>query len=180
MSIDFEKHNVRTSFSKAISDTDYLALIKDYEDVLYKIAYMYFRNEADSLEVVSETVYRSYKYKKSIKDSKYFKTWITKILINVCNSYLKQKKKYILKDTEIEKDTIYIDTSSSSDDKILIDEALSLLRYEYKTVLLLRYYQDFSVKETAKIMKIPANTVKTYTSRALREMKKYLKEDDYE
>ena len=162
--------------SAAVTDDEFVAFIKDYEVVLYKVAYQYVKNEHDAKEMVSETVYKGYKSRRTLKKPEYFKTWITKILLSTCVNFLKRGKRVVLSGEEMPG---YADTygGGSVEDGMLIDGALGCLRHEYKTVLLLRYYQDLSVKETSKAMGVPENTVKTYTDRALKELRKILKED---
>ena len=65
-------------------------LINMYFDRLYKEAYLRCKHEEDAKEVVQETIYKAYKNIKGLKEPKYFKTWVSKILINVCNDYLRK------------------------------------------------------------------------------------------
>ncbi len=165
--------------SASISDETFISLLKGYETILYKMAFIYVRNEHDALEMVSETVYKGYKNKKSLKDENLFCTWITKILINTCINYLKRNKRLTHLEKILDKDEAVGLPQDLPENTILLDEALSCLKPQYKTVLLLRFYQDFSIKQTSKVMGVPENTVKTYTRRALTELKKLIKEDDF-
>lgn len=60
---------------------------------LYRIALLYLRNEASALEAVDETVFLAYKNLRKLKQPAYIKTWITRILINVCKKELKRAKR---------------------------------------------------------------------------------------
>ncbi|WKA55579.1 sigma factor-like helix-turn-helix DNA-binding protein [Planococcus shixiaomingii] len=53
--------------------------------------------------------------------------------------------------------------------------ALGLLPDKYKKVLMLRFYQDFTVKQIANVMDCPEGTVKTALHRGLTMLKKDLK-----
>jgi RNA polymerase sigma-70 factor (ECF subfamily) len=175
--ITLNKNIFGISRSASITDEEFVAFIKEYETVLYKIAYQYVRNEHDAKDMVSETVYKGYKARKSLKQPDYFRTWITKILISVCLNYLKRNKKVVVSSDETLENIGGSYDAAPLENNILIDEALSRLKYDYKTVLLLRYYQDLSIRETSAVMDIPENTVKTYTDRALKQLRKILKED---
>ncbi|MDR3209667.1 MAG: sigma-70 family RNA polymerase sigma factor [Oscillospiraceae bacterium] len=169
----------------ALTDDKFVALLKGCETVLYKMAYQYVRNEDDALEMVSETAYRAYKSRKALKNPEHFRTWVTRILINACLSHLRRTRRIAPWDAELE------DGEASSgavqpaappngiDDTLVVEDALARLRPAYKTVLLLRYYQEMSVQETARVMGVPEGTVKTYTARALAEARKWLKEEDF-
>ena len=63
---------------------------------MYKIAFAYLKNEQNSLDAVSETIYKAYKNIDKLKRGEFFNTWITKILINSCKNVLKNNKGFIL------------------------------------------------------------------------------------
>lgn len=58
-------------------------LIKMHKDYLYKMAFVYVKDRDKSLDILQECIYKSFKSIKTLKEPKYFKTWITKILINI-------------------------------------------------------------------------------------------------
>ena len=47
----------------------------------------------------------------------------------------------------------------------------------HRTVIILKYFSEFSIKEIAYTMNSPEGTIKVYLSRARDELKKILKED---
>ncbi|MDB8820523.1 sigma factor, partial [Romboutsia sp. 1001216sp1] len=60
-------------------------LINIYSKRLYKEIYIRCKYEEDAKEIFQETVYKAYKNIQKLKEPKYFKTWISKILINTTN-----------------------------------------------------------------------------------------------
>ena len=56
-------------------------LIKSVENNLYWIAKTRIKNDDDIGDVLQETIYKSYKNIKKLRENSYFKTWIVKILI---------------------------------------------------------------------------------------------------
>jgi len=166
------------SRSQMITDDEFVSLVSKQQEPLYRIAFHYLGNEHDALEMVSETVYKAYRSRKTLKDRKLFNTWITRILINSCLNQIKRNRKTVLLDDDT-LESFEDNNCISIEDSVSVDRALSLLRDEYRTVLLLRYYQGLSIKEAASVLNIPENTVKTHTDRALRQLRKILKEDGY-
>ena len=70
-----------------------IGLIIEYQDVLYKIAKTRLNCEDDICDVVQNTFISAYQSIKTLKNKKYFKTWLVKILINKCNDfYLRNKR----------------------------------------------------------------------------------------
>jgi RNA polymerase sigma-70 factor (ECF subfamily) len=55
--------------------------------------------------------------------------------------------------------------------------AIDILRDNYKTVIILKYFNDMTIESIANVMDIPENTVKTYLRRAKENLNKILKED---
>jgi RNA polymerase sigma-70 factor (ECF subfamily) len=168
----------READSTKLSDEMFVSLVKSREAVLYRMAFMYVRNEHDALAMVSETVCKAYSSKNKLRDPALFHTWMTRILINVCLNHIKRNKRVLLA-TEDFLDQL-ADHRAGLEHKerhVVLSKAISCMRPEYKTVLLLRYYQQLSVKDTATVMGRRANTVKTLTRRALTELKDMIGKD---
>jgi RNA polymerase sigma-70 factor (ECF subfamily) len=164
--------------STNLSDEMFVSLVKGREALLYRMAFMYVRNEHDALAMVSETVCKAYSSKHKLRDPALFHTWMTRILINVCLNHIKRKKRVLLATED------FLDEQADNharlehkERQVLLSEAISRMRPEYKTVVLLRYYQQLSVKDTAAVMRRRENTVKTLTRRALMELKDMIGED---
>ena len=68
----------------------YGRLITEHQEYLYKMAYLYVRNEETALDVVGSTILSAYQSIRALKEPEYFKTWITRILIRAAQS--EQKK----------------------------------------------------------------------------------------
>jgi len=77
-------------------------LVKKEKEKLYRIAFLYVKNENDALDIVQETIYKAFTSIETLREVKYFSTWITRILINNALDFLKKQKKILLSD-EIDK-----------------------------------------------------------------------------
>ncbi|MCR1963259.1 sigma-70 family RNA polymerase sigma factor [Clostridium perfringens] len=149
-------------------------LIKNNKEYLYKMAFLYVKDEQDALEVIHETVYRAFLNIEKLKKAKFFNTWITRILINVSIDFLKKKGKNEMLDesTPIRKERCEI----STEEKLDLYNSIDLLNDNYKTVIIMMYFNDMKVKDISKVMEIPENTVKTYLRRAKQALGEILKE----
>lgn len=149
-------------------------LIKNNKEYLYKMAFLYVKDEQDALEVIHETVYRAFLNIEKLKKAKFFNTWITRILINVSIDFLKKKGKNEMLDesTPIIKERCEI----STEEKLDLYNAIDLLNDNYKTVIIMMYFNDMKIKDISKVMEIPENTVKTYLRRAKQALGEVLKE----
>ncbi|BDC00895.1 TPA: sigma-70 family RNA polymerase sigma factor [Clostridium perfringens] len=149
-------------------------LIKNNKEYLYKMAFLYVKDEQDALEVIHETVYRAFLNIEKLKKAKFFNTWITRILINVSIDFLKKKGKNEMLDesTPIIKEKCEI----STEEKLDLYNAIDLLNDSYKTVIIMMYFNDMKIKDISKVMEITENTVKTYLRRAKQALGEILKE----
>lgn len=156
-------------------DTDaFQTLIHEDKEKLYKMAYIYMKNENDALEVFQETVYKALKAIPTLKNNDYFSTWITRILINTAIDTLKKKQKVV----PMSEDVIeHCEETTQEKPEVQMDllHAMDKIEEKYKTVLLLRYYQDYTVGQIATFLNCPEGTVKTNIRRGLALLKTKLK-----
>lgn len=156
-------------------------LLKLEKEKLYRMAYTYVKNEEDALEIFQQTVLQAIESVHQVKEPAYFSTWITKICINKSLKLLKKKKKLVVMDEIEERRTAIasVDIAQQLD----VANALGLLPDKYKTALMLRFYQDFTVRQIADVLECPEGTVKTLIHRGLALLKKDLKgvyEDEWQ
>ncbi|MPM31845.1 RNA polymerase sigma factor SigV [bioreactor metagenome] len=167
-------------FSKR-SETIDEELLQELIDVdkhrLYRIAYIYVKNEEDALEIVQEAVYKAFLSIKKLKEPQYFNTWITKIIVNSSLDYIKKRNKVIYFGEEEElfgvgtKDKEYLD----------LYDAVDKLQGTYKTVIILKYFEDLKIRDIAKILELSESNVKNYMHKALNMLRVELKEgEDFE
>lgn len=149
--------------------------MEDEKVKLYKIAYVYMKNEEDALEVFQETTYKAFISIKNLKNERYFSTWLTRILINTAIDLLNKRKKIIPMEKEILEEKIAPYQSNEEDPDLL--QAVMELDEKYKAVLILRFYKDYTVKQIADVLDCPEGTVKTNIHRAINLLKEKWKED---
>ena len=147
-----------------------LFLLNQEKEKLYRTAYSYVRNEADALDVFQQTVLLAIESVHQLREPKYFTTWLMKICINASLSVLQKQKNVIL----IKLSTLSTEIATS-DEKLDLLDVIYGLDEKYKTVLLLKYYQDLTYEQIAEVLGEPIGTVKSNGKRALAKIKKTLK-----
>lgn len=142
---------------------------------LYKIAYVYMKNEDDALEVFQETVYKAFISIKNLRDERYFSTWLTRILMNTAFDLLKKKNRVIPMEREVLESKVspYIPSENHSD----LLQAITELDEKFKTVLILRFYKDYTINQIAEFLDCPEGTVKTNIHRGINLLREKIKED---
>ncbi len=152
----------------------YGTLIAEHQEYLYKMAYLYVRNEDAALDVVGSAILSAYQSIRTLKELEYFKTWLTRILIRTA---INEQKKVVYYS---ELDNVGISqryTGVSLEEKCDLNSAIEQLSEKYRTVIYLKYFSEFTIKEIAFAMDAPEGSVKAYLSRAREELKRILKED---
>lgn len=144
--------------------------IKKLENGMYKISYSILKNEADVQDAVQDAIYKAYKELDTLKDKRKFKPWIYRILQNTSFQILNNKKYCSnIENENIQENKIDIDTG------LTIWNAVKKLDNPYKTVIILFYYEDLSIKEISKITGSKVDAVKKQLSRGRERIKEIMK-----
>jgi RNA polymerase sigma-70 factor, ECF subfamily len=158
------------------NDKAFLTLFQQYEQDIYRTAFVYVKNQSDALDVVQETAYRSFKSIKNLKESKYFKTWLIRIAISCAVDLLRKQKNVVQMKPQYE-EFISGDVNEDIDLEITIRDLIERLNVVEKSVIILRFYEGLTIKEVSKALDIPLGTAKTVLYRALDNLRKKLKGD---
>nr|WP_312214629.1 sigma-70 family RNA polymerase sigma factor [Clostridioides sp.] len=143
--------------------------IIENKNSFYRIAYSYTKNEEDALDVVQDSIYKALCSIDTIQDINCIKTWFYKILIRTSIDNIRKNARYtnlISTELSVDQDRVY-DKYSDID----LIKALDELPIEYKSILLLRFFEDLKIDEVAEILDENINTVKTRLYTALKKLK---------
>lgn len=161
----------KTSESK-IDDERLLTLIEIDKERLYRIAYAYVKNEDDAKEIVQEAVYKAFLNIKKLKSVDSFKGWITRILVNSSIDFIKKRNKFTFSSEEV-----LLNIPSEENDYLELYEAMDALQPMDKTVIILKYFEDYKIKDIASILDISESKVKNHLHRGLTKLRIELQED---
>lgn len=150
-------------------------LFRIMEKELYLIAKTKIKDNDDISDAIQETILKSYKNIKKLKNNSFFKTWVIKILINECNNIYKKKSKYPISYEEkgIEEYLVTNEEDQDIEFEILIKD----LDNDEQLILTLYYCSKYTTKEISRITKINENTIKSKMSRARKKLKKQFEEE---
>ncbi|MFJ5718298.1 RNA polymerase sigma factor [Neobacillus sp. NPDC093127] len=159
------------------NDKAFLTLFQKYEPDVYRIAYIYVKNQSDALDVIQETAYRSFKSIKNLKQPEYFKTWLVKIAISCSLDILrKQKNEDHIKPEFGE--SISGDVNGDIVLEMTVKDLIEKLNEDEKSVIILRFYQGLTIKDISETLSIPLGTAKTILYRALNKLRKSMEGDE--
>ncbi|WP_091015188.1 MULTISPECIES: sigma-70 family RNA polymerase sigma factor [Paenibacillus] len=143
----------------------FAALMELHQSQLYRIAYAYLHDEGDALEAIQESTFRAFHKLKKLKEPSYFGTWLIRILLNYCADERKRKNRFSPV-TKIHESSSW-DRPADPD----LDAAVSTLDRDCKQIIILSYFEGFSLTEVADILDIPIGTVKSRLHRALGQLR---------
>jgi RNA polymerase sigma-70 factor, ECF subfamily len=157
-------------------DEAFLELFQKYEQDLYRMAFVYVKNQDDALDVLQETAYKAFKNIETLREPRYLKTWLIKIAISCATDLIRKRKNVVyLNQSEMEL------TSKDSSDvtmTITMKQILETLDEHEKSIVFLKYYSDLTFKEIAELKDLPLGSVKTTLYRALEKLRFQMKGAD--
>lgn len=142
------------------------------------MAYVYMKNQEDALDIVQEVAYQSFKKFNTLKNPEYLKTWLIKITINSAINAINKRKKVVQLKTSYE-EFLSAEMDENIPLNLSLQHVIELLQEDEKSVILLRFYQNYTFKEIAVALDIPLGTAKSILYRALQKLRKELKEVDF-
>ena len=112
-------------------------------DKLYRLAFSYVKNEQDAMDVVQESVYKAMKNASQIKEKKYIKTWLWRIVINTAVDATRHQSRFVSDDQVQEEgqEDRYEDTD--------IMAALDTLEEKERKVIMLKVFEEWTIREIA-------------------------------
>lgn len=149
-------------------------LFAAYGSALYRFALHSTGNREDARDVVQEVFLRVQLSRNTFRGESQIKTWLFQIARNYITDGLRRKRHHtkIVDSMEPLCDDFRDKLESTFD----LRRAIKLLRLEFRQVIALRYIEDLSMKETAKILNWTLGKVRTTQYRALQRLRQVLNE----
>ena len=159
-------------------------IVGDYKDGLILYLNGYVNNIFIAEELTEDTFFRLITKKPKYCGKSTFKSWLYAIGRNVAVDFLRHNSKML--NTTIEDMESYLSEEESLEQsyikeerKIVVHKALSELPTDYKTVLWLVYFEGFSSKEAAIVMKKNERQIKNLLYRAKQSLKSKLEKEGF-
>ena len=141
-------------------------LIQLYVKDMYRTSIAILKNDEDSADAIQDTILACWEKIDTLREIQYFKTWLTRILINRCY-YIKKKWENKVPLEEVEEPVVY-ETKNQE-----LNEILSELDEKYRVPMMLFYGQGYKTGEIAQMLHIPTSTVQTRLARGREKLATY-------
>ncbi|SFM45531.1 RNA polymerase sigma-70 factor, ECF subfamily [Gracilibacillus orientalis] len=146
----------------------FVYVITTYREDLLRTAMAFLKNKDEALEAIQEVTFRAFKKRRQLKDIRYVKTWMIRIMINYCNDLLKKAKRQT--DERLLENEATVDHSMS----IWLEDAIHHLKRADQELIYLKYFHGMTFPELAEQLRLPESTVKTRVYSALDKLKTQL------
>lgn len=144
-------------------------LILESQESLYHVAKTLLRSDADCEDAISETIVKAFSNVHTMREDRYAKTWLIRILMNECYALMRRDRRIVSMETYPREEK-----TGQREDYSELYEAISRLPYEIRLCVILYYLEGYSVKEVAELMEVTESTVKNRLMRVRKRLKREL------
>jgi RNA polymerase sigma-70 factor (ECF subfamily) len=160
--------------------------VRYHFDMVYQIALMRSGDHSLAEDITQEVFIRIYKGLSHFREDSQLSTWIYRITMNVCHTYLKKESQHQLKQTLVEVGDFLHQTKSHSPEEVLMKKsrqeevwaAIQSLTPIQADVITLYYLKEYDYSEISDILKMPMGTLKSHLHRAKKALKQYFQKEE--
>lgn len=154
------------------SEEAFRILYDRYVDMLYKICFVYLKNESDAKDAVQEIFLKLWEKKPSFADHEHEKAWLIRLAKNYCVNQLKSS--WIRKRGELADWTMLPARETAED--IGLRELVMALPVKFREVLYLYYYEGYSVREIGRLLGRKESTIQSRLAAGRDKLKERIRE----
>ena len=158
-------------------------IMKTHNQRLYRIARGVVRNDAEAEDIVQEAYVRAFAHLDAFRGDSSLATWLSRIVINEALGRLRKRRRTVAMPANSQAEIIQFPLNSSDDPERtmaqrqildLVERATDSLPDIYRTVFVARVIEGLSIEETAELLGVRPETVKTRLHRARALVRKAL------
>jgi RNA polymerase sigma-70 factor (ECF subfamily) len=149
------------------------SLYDRYSNDIFRYAYSVLGDSGDAYDAVQEVFLRAHRAMNSFRHDAHPKTWLMAIARNYTVDVLRKKqkdRKYLTYQDVLE----FSDVSTSLEAVMELKDAISQLKHDYREVLVLRYVDEFSIRETALLLGWSEKKIRNTAHRAMTKLREIL------
>ncbi len=151
--------------------------VRQCEKGMYALAYGILKNEEDAADIMQESIMKAYCNLDTLRDKKKFKPWMMSIVHNTAIEFVKKQKPTV--DIETQWDLAEEESTIDAEAKLTVWEAVQKLKLPYRTIVVLFYYENCSVRQIADITSASEPAVRQQLLRARKMLTKLLNKEDF-
>ena len=154
-----------------MNQQEFTAAVLAAEPTLYRVAKAMGGNEEDCADAAQQAILRAWERLDTLRQPQYFRTWLTRILINECKGILRQRGRQAPYD-QAAAEAI---PAPAEEDHSDLYAALGALEEKYRLPVVMYYWEGFKTREIASLLRLPEGTVKSRLRTARIQLRDTLK-----
>lgn len=143
-------------------------IVRDYADMLLRLAYARLQSEADAEDCVQEVYLKLLRHRPAFRDAGHEKAWLIRATVNQAADMRKAKARQHLPLDEA--------GAVCAEEPSDLLSCVRALPDKYAVVIHLHYYEGYKLSEIAKLLALPAATVGTRLARGRAKLRQMLEE----
>lgn len=148
-----------------------------YKDMIYKLAWAYCKDKYQAEDAFQEVFFKYMKYHPRFKSGEHEKAWFIRTTINVCKNLLKSKwNRDMVQLQEWDADDAFPGDTNDAFDSLKV--AILDLPEKYRIPIHLYYYEEYSVREIAQLLRKSESTIQTQLQRGREKIKRQLERSE--
>ena len=164
-------------------DSGIVEIIRDYKDGLILFLNRYVNNLHVAEELAEDTFFRIVTRRPGFAAAYSFKTWLYTIGRNLAVNYLKREKRNMgspknMEELAGEEEALEL-AYLRQEQRIVIHRALSRIAPDYGMVLFLKFFENFSNEQIARVMKKSKRQIENLIYQAKRSLKAELEKEGF-
>lgn len=132
---------------------------------MYKTARAVLKNDADAADAIADTLLACWEKIGQLRSAEFFRTWMTKILINKCNDILRKRKDLYLDSTVQE-----LPSQTQEYSTVEWMQVMKSLDEKYQLIMILYYVDGLTAVQISEVLQMPASTVRTRLARGRQQI----------
>lgn len=151
-------------------------LVHKYEKPIFNLALRMLKDRDDAMDVAQTVFVKAYEKLDSYDDKHGFFSWVYRIAINESINFKKRSKRQDEYESGVTAALAPTQEADRHADALSdeIERAIEMLKVDYRMVIVLKHFQDFSYEEMAEVLQIPEKTVKSRLFTARQQLKEIL------
>ncbi len=153
----------------------FCASVEKLKDSMFRVAFAILKNHEDAEDAIGRTLLLAYEHLDDLKLFEKLKPWLFRILTNECYKIANGRHEHENID-DVENQVFYTDDTG---ERLWIWEAVMKLDEKYRSIVILFYFEDMSIRDIAKVLTLSEDNVKKRLSRAREKLRCILKTEGY-
>lgn len=154
-----------------MNDLQFNIYAKQYMDTVFRLAFSMVKSKADADDITQTVLLKLYTATKQFESEAHVKNWLMRVTVNECKK-LWRSPWGRTEDFEEYSASLVFEEKCCGD----LYHAIMSLDRKYRSIIVLYYYESYSISDISALLGIPTGTVGTRLSRAREKLKKWLTE----